>query len=270
MANIRETVCPIWIRCSKGYDLIGSSVLCSVGGRMFLISAAHVLDWGKDGDLFIGLPNGYLKITDPANVTDAPDGCREDDRIDIGFICLSEHAAALLRPTYAALPMSWVSVEDISTAGQAYRVFGCPDRKVDKDGRIFHPALYDFGLVSHPPKKYEELGVSPLTHIALEFDVQRMVDGSSRRVTAPHPRGISGGPVWKVINTEFEGRSTTTFRLAGITIEFSGAERTLLATRIIAPLEGVRAAHPSLPENIPQNPALIVVCRGINGPTTGQ
>jgi hypothetical protein len=125
-------------------------------------------------------------------------------------------------------------------------------------------------LVSHSSDKYELMGVSPQKHIALEFNPQKMVDASGRCQTAPHPRGMSGGPVWKVIRTEINGRSVMAFRLAGIAIEFKQSKRTLIATRIIAPLEGIRTAYPNLSQNIPKNPAFVVVCRGINEPGPGQ
>src|SRR5258707_11634422 len=149
MSNIRETICPIWLCCDDGYELVGSSVLCAVGNETFLISAAHVLDLGNGKNLFVGTEAGYLPLTEKATLTNTHGEPRENDHIDIGYMRLSAQTVSHLFPTYNRLPIEWISVGNESTVEKAYMVSGCPWRKVVKSGRVFMPQLFSLTLRSY-------------------------------------------------------------------------------------------------------------------------
>ena len=52
--RIQNAVCPIYGVDDRGKPyLIGSSLLLSVGDRLLLVTAAHVLDWNKDTSLYV-------------------------------------------------------------------------------------------------------------------------------------------------------------------------------------------------------------------------
>lgn len=266
--NISETVCPLWTRSPRkpGYEMMGSSVLCAIGPKTFLISAAHVLDQSQNGSLFVGTPRGFLRLTDTATVTALPEGGRESDRQDVGFICLNPEAMKLISASYSVLPASWLTVEDRDTAETPFRLFGCPWRKVRKMANTFTPELTDLRLMSHPREKYSELCIDPERHIALEFPREHMLTPDKRPVTAPEMDGMSGSPVWKFVRTERSGQPAWTFRLAGILIGYKRPQKTLIATRIIVPLEGIRLRYPELSGLIPKNYEIQTICRNIGPP----
>lgn len=249
--KMQKTVCPLWTRRVKGYDLVGSSVLCGVGEETFLISAAHVLDQGNE-NLFIGTPSGFFELTDQVVRSI---GRGQDDRFDVGFIRLNKDLVSQLS-AYARIPAGW-SDRDISISGrQWYRIFGCPWRKVEKNAYTFYPQVYHFDLQSSPAENHVDR-TSPETHIALEFIPRKMLDGANRQITAPNLEGVSGGPVWKFIQTTQttpEGRAVATFTLAGIAIEHRRDDRLVVATRIFAPMEAIRSLYPELSQFIPENP----------------
>ena len=262
--NIRETVCPIWVRDGRrpGYEVFGSSVLCGIGEDIFIVSAAHVLNVSATGDIFIGFPSGFMEIVDTPFVTQNP----SHDHVDVGFIRLNAQAANVIRKHYGILPLGWMTVEDGSTAGLPYRVFGTPSTKVKRRAKTFSPNFTDLLLFSHPAEKYEQLGLETDRHIALEFARDRMLTPQKRQITAPDPRGMSGSPVWKLIQTEQGGKPVSTFRLAGILTEYRRPKKSLVATRISAVLEGIRFKCPALAHLIPGNLEIPILCREVNQP----
>src|SRR5215471_4201266 len=55
--RIQNAVCPIYGCDERGKPyLIGSSLLLSVGDKLLLVTAAHVLDWNGDTSLYVAGP----------------------------------------------------------------------------------------------------------------------------------------------------------------------------------------------------------------------
>lgn len=106
------------------------------------------------------------------------------------------------------------------------------------------------------------MGLSPLKHIAVEFDLKHAIDINGRDVTAPHPAGMSGGAVWCFVPVDLDGQQMLTRRLVGIAIEYISGRRVLVGVRINAALECIRKMFPGLSPSIPTNPNLAIFCNG--------
>ena len=262
MPEFWQTICPIWFRVSGGYELEGSGVLMKIGSHRFLLTAAHVVDRANGLSAYVGLPGGYVELSGVTKATTPPSGKRDEDRVDLAFIALDAPVANAVETTYAFLPLSCVDVMDEGFGRTPYMVNGCPARKVKKDGRTFRPALYELQVTGRAHEEYATFGVTPWTHIAMEFDRKKMTDGLGRGVASPKLGGVSGGPVWKGTKiVQPDGSSAMTKRLVGIIIEHSEAKRTLVATRISGALGGIGHAFPDIAALIPKNPSLDIICR---------
>jgi rhamnose transport system permease protein len=262
MAEFWQTICPIWFRAENGYELEGSGVLLQIGNKRFLLTAGHVLDRANEGLAYIGLPRGYLQITGAFKATTPPDGNRNEDRVDLGFIALDEHVANAIAETYAFLFIHNLDVLDDGREGTHYVVNGCPWKKVKKDGKTLRPQMYELRLTGRSHNDYPALGLSPERHIAMEFDRKKMTNGFGRRVESPKLSGVSGGPVWKMVSVAHpSGKPALTKRLVGIVIEHHETQRTLIATRILGVLAGIGHTFPELDGLIPRNPKVEVICR---------
>ncbi|MDB6130024.1 MAG: hypothetical protein JWM04_1131, partial [Verrucomicrobiales bacterium] len=241
------------------------SVLIAIGSHRFLITAAHVLDGARGNPVYIGLQRGYIEISGVGKNTAASHGNRNDDRVDVAFISLDTVFADAAAENYAFLPIQFVDVQDNGADGTPYVVNGCPSKKVKREGRTFYPSTYELKITGRTHDDYDGFGISPFTHIAMEFDRSKMTDGHGRRVHSPKLSGVSGGPVWKFIQTKTaDGQAAFTRRLVGITIEHYESRRTLVGTRIAAALAMIRTGFPDIAHIIPESPTLDIRCRDSN------
>jgi len=263
MPQFDQCVCPLWILVRGKPDLIGSSTILKVQQTRFLITAAHVIDRSMNQALLVGSPTGFRQIGGCGKLTLPGSDSRQADRNDIAVIALDEETASFIEAAYASLPIHCVDANDSFSPGKPYEFYGCPWRKVGsgKSRRVFEPSIYKFKSRSVAETDYAPLGLSSHKHIAVEFDLKRVVDGNGRAVVAPDPEGMSGGPVWSFVPADSDGQKMWTRRLAGITIEYISKKRTLVGVRINAPLECIRVMFPTLSPSIPANPNLTVICR---------
>ena len=71
-------------------DCLGSGVLVKRGDDHLLVTAAHVLDHNQDTALYIPAQKRLRKLEGLALVTSAPNGKRENDRVDFAVIKLAD------------------------------------------------------------------------------------------------------------------------------------------------------------------------------------
>ena len=262
MPQFDQCVCPLWIRERGRPSLIGSATLIKVEQTRFLITASHVIDGAKNQPLLVGNPSGFREIGGWGKQTPLVLGSRLDDLTDTAVVALDEDTASFIEEAHPSLPIHCVDANDTFTPGKPYEFFGYPWRKVElsKSRKLFEPSIYKFKSGSIAETDYAPLGLSPHKHIAINFDLKRVVDGNGRAVTAPDPHGMSGGPVWSFALIESGDQKMCTRMLTGIVIEHVLGMR-LVAVRINPALECIRMMFPSLSSSIPENPKLAIICR---------
>ena len=263
MPQFDQCVCPLWIRERGRPSLIGSATLIKVEQTRFLITSSHVIDRAMNQPLLVGNPSGFRPIGGWGRQTALVSGSRQDDLTDTAVVALDEDTASFIEAAHAALPIHCVDTNDTFSPGKPYEFFGCPWRKVEfsKSRRLFKPSIYKFKSGAVTETDYAPLGLSPHKHIAINFDLKRVVDGNGRAVTAPNPQGMSGGPVWSFVPIESGEQKMWTRMLTGIAIEHGSGMRMLVAVRINAALECIRMMFPNLSSSIPENRKLAIICR---------
>jgi hypothetical protein len=263
MPAFDQCVCPLWVLERGKPDLIGSGTLLRVEQTKFLITAAHVIDCALNQALLVGNSSGFRQIGGFGKLTLPVSGSRQADRNDTAVIELDEDTASFIEDAKALLPIRCADANDSFSPGKPYAFFGYPWRKVRsvKSRTLFESRIYKFQSGSVAEIDYASLGLCPHKHIAVEFDLKRVVDGNGRAIVAPNPEGMSGGPVWSFIPVDLDGQKMWTRRLVGIAIEYRLKTRTFIGVRINAALECIRMTFPNLSPCIPANPELAVICR---------
>lgn len=194
-----DAVCPIYRAGRRGEPAAeASAVLTKIGHRHFLFTAARALAHVPAEPLSLG---GIEKIIDIDGefYRTSPPSIGGSDRFDCAVWPLSSRHVEELGPS------RFIDLAEMDPAERTdhrplirscYLPMGYPAKK--------QPPLRDQLMVAVPmlpvlhgvePRKYEELGFSPDTHLLLEFERRRMRRGTGE-ITAPVPRGLSGGGIW--------------------------------------------------------------------------
>jgi hypothetical protein len=235
LKRIGPAVCPVYIPDHTGAPVVnGSAVLLQFGQTRFLITAAHVMDDAKAHDFYVGGDEEIVGISAPYQVSVGP-GSRQHDKVDLAVVKLGEKDVQRLGPRAYISPhwMEPFAAERGPSASKRlhYLSLGFIASK--------QPPLKDNELVPHltpslhggaPAISYRRLGLDPRTHLLLEFSRKRM-EGPNGRITAPRPRGISGGGVWYL--PDFMTQHPGIPLLVAITIEYKAASHNvLICTRL--------------------------------------
>jgi hypothetical protein len=264
MPRFDQCVCSLWILERGVPNLIGSGTLIKIEQVAFLITAAHIIDDALGQPLLLRNSIGLKQISGCGKLTRPTSGSRQDDRDDIAIMALEEDTTAFVETAYKPLPINFADAKDSLLPEKPYAFFGFPWSKGDfrQKGKIIEPPIYKFQAISVAETDYDSLGLSPLKHIAIEFDLKHAIDVNGRDVMAPKPAGMSGGAVWSFTPVDLDGQQMLTRRLVGIAIEYISNRRVLVGVRINAAFECIRIMFPSLSASIPTRPDLTIICNG--------
>lgn len=196
-------VVPILEKDVRGYTCgHGTGILVSHRNLNFLVTAAHVLDPLKEGrKLFMHCASGTTRSLAGMGLSTIPatKGIRESDSVDIGVIRLEGPG----QPPYPeigkySLPFKMLRADVLPRQQKDYFVTGFPATKtktnVSKRTVVSEPignislSIYDSDYAQHD--------LVPRRHIAIEFDVKKVLSKCGRLERAPDPKGLSGSPIW--------------------------------------------------------------------------
>jgi len=242
------------VATSRGrHFLVGSCVLVRLGAEVFLFTAAHVLD---EPSLLLGLPTGFVGLHGQAIKSTPPaDKGREDDRADVGIVCLTSSLHGALGDT-PVLSSAELDVEDQATPErptQHYLVIGFPSSRATFNvaKRLAKFEGFVLTAASKTPEMYQRLGFPEHAHVVLDFD-QRSAKSPDGRSIAPKLSGVSGGGIWN-LGDATDGTGAIP-RLAAIAAEWhQGAAKAIIGTRVSLHCEVLRRHRPDLAALLPQS-----------------
>lgn len=212
-----QYIFPFYKPDSKDRPMVtGTGILLSVSNHYFVITAAHVLDEFEDT---IYLPLGDLTILQrPKVITTAiPDGgTRANDKIDLATFKLSDNEAK----RFAELGWQFITVgsidpNDVNRPGKKYIFTGFPSskNKCNFSQKTVKPFSYSAKCITKSIEEITSFGFKHPIHIVVEFDPKSMMTPDKNRITAPNPKGMSGGAIWT------ENTNTQSYSLVGVGIE---------------------------------------------------
>lgn len=239
--QIAKHTCQLFYVTPPTFEPSGSGVLVTNGVDYFLISAAHVLDYASN----LSILNGKdLIAISGLNVITSTNGLpRRFDNKDIAIFKLESEAVELIKERYEFMPLERLGIDHAPASTQQYIIAGFP--KSNTKGVIVNNVA---NIKARPifltTKVLSAAGCEKMECWRMEFDYNResVIDSITKEnIIGPHPLGVSGGGVWFVAVTPFEGKIYATYRLVGVATDYIGAEtNVIVATKIDVVSEGLR------------------------------
>jgi hypothetical protein len=236
----------------------GSGVLVQIGGRHFVLSAAHVLDLHTQHKLpFFLMPDEIgKKLVSLHGATlyssELPaSGDRKDDPMDAGFLELTPQIVSELESSKAFLTLQGIEPNDpfhrrswYMTAGYPYEV-----NMSDHELRLHTSTL--FAYASWP--YYGERGVpqnfNPEFDLCVHFVRDDSTEGDEEVLAdVPDPHGVSGCGMWRLASADkpIEAWKPDDVRLVGIQHSWSIDLDILRGVRVNHPLRMLAVSVPAL------------------------
>jgi len=242
-----DSICPIFIQQDKGIEQIGSGVVVDISGKVFILTAAHVMEWRSQGQLMVATSNGIEVILGVGSSVFVKAGFgRRRDVYDIAYIMLTddfaEKVSAMFRPV--ARDEYWVT--DNVMPDDAYSFSGYPLKKATQEEGVLSGEIFSYTGEAAIDKKYENLGYDQELNIVVNFRRKKSIDPIKGKQIPPHPRGISGGAVFRWPKAA-ENVGEKRFRyLAGIGHTFIEQHNCLVGTKLAFILRYIANQHPEL------------------------
>lgn len=235
----------------------GSGVLVAIDEEHFLLSAAHVLDKTAKHTLLIPTLSELKAIRGPMVCTVPPDGDRDLDWLDVGYVRLTAAEAQQLSPQFEFLPVGLIDVNDIATSQSHYVFSGYPGSAVQ---RRYRSNVLDGQQHSYTGRNasyctYWQAGTNFIANIVVTFDAKRAIDQQGRTVRPKDRHGMSGGGVWVLSGSPIL-RKVPRLRLCGVITEHPKQNNCLVGTRLFVLLEMIRKDLPHLSPMIPKSTVL--------------
>lgn len=210
---------------------IGSGFFVQAGPTNFLVSAAHVLELGASLYYYIE-PNVTAKLSGERRLS-RWSGDRERDPVDVGVLKLDVSVPPYPGVNKHAVDLSYLRPGLLPRAGKVYSMIGFPATrsKVNPAAKKISSTVYAFRNRSIPDSDYAALGASPQTHVILSMDLRDGVDSKGRQRTFPKPQGMSGSPIFMLLEEGpvVESRS---FPIVAIGTKYRKAKRALIGTDV--------------------------------------
>jgi hypothetical protein len=200
-ARFIHPVVPLLTRTSNGrLEPHASGFLVSYRDRLFLVSAGHAFEpLGHGIPMFSFLPD-QEQLTGPVRYAQGTElNYGSASELDVSVMLL-EDAERITKPS---LGINNLGADDRPTGGEHLVFCGFPYRKteVKTQRKIIQSQPYAHTGRATPRDKYPSLGLNPMHHISMGFHTRKVYGLDGRRKKAPHPRGMSGGPIWIVRQT---------------------------------------------------------------------
>jgi hypothetical protein len=190
--DVRHSVVPIF-KCSSGKGIapvqVASAVLVSIRKSYFLLTAAHAVVKPVDSQKYaIPSNHGFIQVGPFTN----------NETLDLAFCSLSSHQIADLAKPYSPLFSDQICLSRQPLKPALLSFWGYPISKSGTAaGSTKTSELNSYRAMVADATRHENERVDAGTHILLEFDVKKAFDLSSgQSVTAPYPKGVSGGGIF--------------------------------------------------------------------------
>lgn len=176
----------------------GSGVFVKIGDEKFLLTAAHVID-KFENDIYVGIKsNTVLKLGGELTANRAP-GSRDDDKMDIAIMKLSQETVEQIQDTYDFLDYNELGINHEFRPLPMYQSVGFP-ASMSKYNRYKNALKSKPFLYTTMPAKleiYEELGCEQYLNIIVHYDKNKVRDYKTNKLqTGPDAYGISGSGLW--------------------------------------------------------------------------
>jgi hypothetical protein len=251
LADYSDAVGPVFVRRPRSKPRhCGSCVFVQFRGRIYMITAKHVIDEQKYGSLYIGGPSKVVQLHAEVAYSGANLPIGEIDRQDVAIAALSDDLVHLLG-LRNLIDLESALVAKPPLLGDRFMILGYPHSKIRHALRDpMRLPQVDWAFITRA-KEAQVCAAKPYvnggTHLVLDWDGTQTLDADLQRTTSPNPRGMSGGAVFDLGNfTEHSvlaGVTAPKARLVAIPTESHESEEAIVCLRLIAPVAALDARN---------------------------
>ena len=243
----RDCVIPLYgVDENNSPEAVGSGVLLEIGPMTFLATATHVFTDNPDTTFYYPGKEALEELTGTRL-----GGSRDEE--DVSVMLLNDNIANNLAWEYAALPVYFAEMNDVTQEGDHYSLLGVPEESTRVDGsavKVRAKRLLYTGKASDQ-RTYRKCGVRDVSHIVINHSKKKARNADGKKVKAPLLNCMSGGAVWKRRKVGATVPGIPSVALVGITIEKHEQHAAVVATRINFAMEIIRSEYPALAGLIP-------------------
>jgi hypothetical protein len=193
-----ESLIPIFLDIEgERLCLFGSGVLIEFRQEVFILTAGHVIDGFKKGDLLIPALDKKIVSIQGVYAYIKPEGSRNEDFLDYGYFKLDQQFASELKKQFYAIPEREFGIKENYAKEEKMSFGGFPARRSNVAGSEASANEYIYGAYHANSKDYKSLKYHPDANIVAKFNRKKTINPHSLKVqTAPLPHGISGGGIF--------------------------------------------------------------------------
>ena len=234
-----DSMVPIYIKTDvpKRIKQIGTGVFIDMYNEPFLLTAAHVTDDLKNGELLVPTLHGLSPIEGyMAHIDLPPETPRSKDYTDIAYYRLETNFARTLCHQFWPFPQNRteliMSAHDISV----YSITGYPASKSKKNREGSHTSeIFSYRGVVASDEIYEKYGLDPENNIVVNFSKKRSMKPDTGEMYLPsNPSGASGGAIFGWPNGYELSEDWSLPKLVGIFHTFKEKEGIMIGTPLIS------------------------------------
>lgn len=249
-SKVPDAVFPFFLedRSDGRLKQVSSGVLVEIGGELFALTSAHVIDKSKGGALCMPAIHGIEPVSGNLYQTPVPrHGYRAKDNADMAYYHLSSAWRSKLHPSLKSICTEDLLMTDDVETGDLFTFIGYPWRKTKHSAGSHETEQTTYTGHILPSDVYRKLGYDRTIHIVIRMRLKKTYSiRYQSRQTAPAPQGISGGAVLAWPYTYQERLESSALKLAGIGHTSSPNAHYMAATRITPYMMDIVRRNPHL------------------------
>lgn len=192
----------LWRESAADPEQVGTGVYLLMGDRSYLFTAGHVIDHMEEGDLCIPTRHGVQAISGGIGTSILASGKeRSDDRLDLGYIRLDLDHHDERHPQFVHMPGQNIDLACAVQPGDFCSVGGYPLSKGSRTDQSLSSEVYSYVGIAAEHSEYKRLGYDPRAHVLVKYYIKKGMFPEGDRVNPPHPRGLSGGGIFRLAGT---------------------------------------------------------------------
>ena len=250
MSSALECLCPVFLQRTDSEEMehVATSVAITLADRVFLLTAAHVLDHRNDGVLYIPTKIGLEQLIGRMISLEVPNlKSRDDDKVDAAYVELDESLASNLDDSIRPLQREEIALFDFNLENDLYTFGGFPWRRTKISRSRARTELVTFTGELVGEARYKSLGYSLSQSIIVKFrrkKARQMQSGQMQ--VAPLPHGISGGGVFRWQKDFGMTERDPELKLVAVGHTYLQRQHVLVGTRMPLYLGLIERSHPEV------------------------
>ena len=247
--EILKSIIPIIIR-DKAPVHIGSGILLQIKNKIFILTAAHVVDDTISREILIPTQDGLIPFQGIVSYFPLPNNeNRDDDIIDIAFYQFDSTWKYEFESSYKPINIIDINITDQAYEYDNYSFIGFPYRKSKIRGNNYEGKLYKYpgGHISTGGISIN--GFNPEANIVIHFDRKKVITDDNFKGILPLPHGISGGGIFAHPKDKSQDDKEK-LKLVGIAHTYIESKKIMIGTSINFLLSSLFKHNPELVQDI--------------------